>query len=106
MRPPTLERTTCSTQSVELNVNLIQKEPYRNTLMFGQILGTPEFDGPANLTHKINHPIILPTSRLLLTIHPKLRTSHQIHVPTFPSPGPQLFRSAALEDTASAPTLP
>ena len=37
--------------------------------MFGQILGCPEFDGPANLTHKINHHILLPTSRLLLTIH-------------------------------------
>lgn len=57
MRPPTLGRTICFTQSADLNVNLIQKHFHRHTLNnVWPNIWVPH--GPVQLAHKINHHIM------------------------------------------------
>ena len=52
--PPTSGRAICFTQSVDLNVNLIQKCPNGNT-QNNVWLYIQALHGPAKLTHHINH---------------------------------------------------
>ena len=51
--PSTSRRAICFNQSVDLNVNLVQKHPWETfRVMLDHI---SEHHGPAKLTHKINH---------------------------------------------------
>lgn len=83
MRPPTLGRTICFTQSADLNVNLIQKHFHRHTLNnVWPNIWAPH--GPVQLAHKINHHIV--PLHLAVRVLPEL-VSHsfisftqQIHV--------------------------